>query len=167
MGRCSSVVPPTPKFSHRPETSHSVFCQIFLAVACKLHLSFYRWMQTQVSKLVTVLGKCLLRSSLWVSATLLAALVAQKVSCLQCRRPQFHLWVSRIPLEKGMSTHSSILAWRIPRTEEYGGLQSMGSRRVRHVRVTHTFAFLNAYGLPPMSQNYFMKRCFSVRFLSP
>ena len=86
-----------------------MFCQIFLAVACKLHLSFYRWMQTQVSKLVTVLGKCLLRSSLWVSATLLAALVAQKVSCLQCRRPQFHLWVSRIPLEKGMSTHSSIL----------------------------------------------------------
>ena len=36
------------------------------------------------------------------------------------------------PLEKGMSTHSSILAWRIPWTEEPGGLQSMGSRRVRH-----------------------------------
>ena len=31
------------------------------------------------------------------------------------------------PLEKGMATHSSILAWRIPRTEEAGGLQSMGS----------------------------------------
>ena len=31
------------------------------------------------------------------------------------------------PLEKGMATHSSILAWRIPRTEEPGGLQSMGS----------------------------------------
>ena len=36
------------------------------------------------------------------------------------------------PLEKGMATHSSILAWRIPRTEEPGGLQSMGSQRVRH-----------------------------------
>ena len=35
------------------------------------------------------------------------------------------------PLEKGMATHSSILAWRIPRTEEPGGLQSMGSQRVR------------------------------------
>ena len=36
------------------------------------------------------------------------------------------------PLEKEMATRSSIIAWRIPRTEETGGLQSMGSRRVRH-----------------------------------
>ena len=36
------------------------------------------------------------------------------------------------PLEKGMATHSSILAWRIPRTEERGGLPSMGTHRVRH-----------------------------------
>ena len=36
------------------------------------------------------------------------------------------------PLEEGMGTHSSILAWRIPWTEEPGGLQSMGSQRVRH-----------------------------------
>ena len=35
-------------------------------------------------------------------------------------------------LEKGMATHSSILAWRIPRTEEPGGLQSRGSQRVGH-----------------------------------
>ena len=34
-------------------------------------------------------------------------------------------------LKKGMSTHSSILSWRIPRKEEPGGLQSMGSQRVR------------------------------------
>ena len=34
--------------------------------------------------------------------------------------------------EKGMATHSSILAWEIPWTEELGGLQSMGSQRVRH-----------------------------------
>ena len=34
------------------------------------------------------------------------------------------------PLEKGMPTHSSILAWRIPRTEEPGGLQSIGLQRV-------------------------------------
>ena len=33
------------------------------------------------------------------------------------------------PLEKGMATHSSILAWRIPRTEEPGRLQSMGSQK--------------------------------------
>ena len=36
------------------------------------------------------------------------------------------------PLEKAMATHSSILAWRIPQTEELGGLQSMGSQRVGH-----------------------------------
>ena len=35
------------------------------------------------------------------------------------------------PLEKGMATHSSILAWRMPWTEEPGGLQSMGLQRVR------------------------------------
>ena len=35
-------------------------------------------------------------------------------------------------LEEGMATHSSTLAWRIPWTEEPGGLQSLGSQRVRH-----------------------------------
>ena len=35
-------------------------------------------------------------------------------------------------LEKGVATHASILAWRIPRTEEPGGVQSIGSQRVRH-----------------------------------
>ena len=36
------------------------------------------------------------------------------------------------PLDEGMATHSSILAWRIPSTEEPGELQSIGSQRVRH-----------------------------------
>ena len=36
------------------------------------------------------------------------------------------------PMENGMATHSSILAWRIPRTEELGGLQSVGLQRIRH-----------------------------------
>ena len=36
------------------------------------------------------------------------------------------------PLEKGMASHSSILAWEIPWTEESGGLQSMGLQRVGH-----------------------------------
>ena len=36
------------------------------------------------------------------------------------------------PLEEGMATHFSILAWRIPWTEEPGGLQSIGSQRVGH-----------------------------------
>ena len=45
-------------------------------------------------------------------------------------------WVQSLgqedPLEEEMATHSSILAWTIPWTEEPGGLQSMGSKRVRH-----------------------------------
>ena len=45
-------------------------------------------------------------------------------------RVQSLSWEDR--LEKGMATHSSILAWRIPWTEEPGGLQSMGSKRVGH-----------------------------------
>ena len=40
-----------------------------------------------------------------------------------------------------MANHSSILAWRIPRTEESGGLQSMGSQRVGHDCATFTFIF--------------------------
>ena len=45
------------------------------------------------------------------------------------------------PLEKEMATHSSIFAWKTPRTEEPGGLQSMGSQRVRHNWATNTFTF--------------------------
>ena len=48
------------------------------------------------------------------------------------------------PLEEAMATHSSILAWRIPWTEEPGGLQSMGSQRVRHSWATF---FLRNYHL--------------------
>ena len=47
------------------------------------------------------------------------------------------------PLEKGMSTHSSILAWRIPWTEEPGGLESMGLQRVEHKGATNTFLCSN------------------------
>ena len=41
-------------------------------------------------------------------------------------------WVRKDPLEEEMATHFSIFAWRIPRTEEPGGLQSTGSQRVWH-----------------------------------
>jgi len=40
--------------------------------------------------------------------------------------------LDKLPLEKELATHSSILAWEIPQTEEPGELQSMGSQRVRH-----------------------------------
>ena len=43
------------------------------------------------------------------------------------------------PLQKRTATHSSILAWRIPWTEETDRLQSKGMQRVRHYRVTFTY----------------------------
>ena len=48
------------------------------------------------------------------------------------QKTQLQSLVWEDPLEKEMATHSSILAWEIPWTEEPGGLQSMGLQRVRH-----------------------------------
>ena len=45
---------------------------------------------------------------------------------------QVRSWGQKDPLEKEMATHSNILTWKIPGTEESGGLQSTGSERVRH-----------------------------------
>ena len=62
-----------------------------------------------------------------------ASLVPQMVkNHLQCGRPGFDPWFGTIPWRRAMATHSSTLAWKIPWTEEPGGLQSMGSRSVRH-----------------------------------
>ena len=58
---------------------------------------------------------------------------------LQCRRPWFDPWVRKIPLEKEMATHSSILAWIIPWTEEPGKLQFMGFNESDMTKqITHT-----------------------------
>ena len=70
-------------------------------------------------------GRCLISSP-----NERASLVAQTVKNLPAMRKT---WVQSPglegPLEGGMATHSSILAWRIPWTEQPGGLQSMGSHR--------------------------------------
>ena len=61
------------------------------------------------------------------------SLIAQLVKNLPAMQ---ETWVRFLgwedPLEKEMAIHSSILAWKIPWTEEAGGLQSMGSQRVGH-----------------------------------
>ena len=68
------------------------------------------------------------------------SLVAQTIKNL-LKMPETWVWSLgwEDPLEKKMATHSSILAWRIPCTEEPGGLQSMGSQRVRHDWETKTY----------------------------
>ena len=84
-----------------------------------------------------------------------ASLVAQMAKNLHARR---ETWVQSLgwedPLEKGMTTHSSILAWRIPSTEESNGLQSMGLQTVRQDWATNTFIFIHNY-------NFFATSLFS------
>ena len=79
------------------------------------------------------LEKCLFRSLSHFLIGLFAFLVAQWLKHLPA---MWETWVrsqgQEDPLEKEMATHSSILAWRIPRMGEPGGLSSLGSHRVRH-----------------------------------
>ena len=76
---------------------------------------------------------------MYSGSLILAALVAQTVKNLPAmQKTQVQSLGGEGSLVKGMATHSSIFAWRIPWTEEHGGLQSMVSQRVRHNRVTNT-----------------------------
>ena len=70
-----------------------------------------------------------------------SSLVTQKVKNLSAKQETWTWFLGwEDPLEKGMVTHSRIPAWRIPWTEEPGGLQSMGLQRIEHDSVTNTSA---------------------------
>ena len=65
--------------------------------------------------------------------TWMASLIAQMVMNLPAvQQTQVQSLGQEDPLEKEMATHSSILTWKIPRTEKPGGLQSMGLQSVGH-----------------------------------
>ena len=66
------------------------------------------------------------------------------------------------PLEKGMATHSSILAWRIPWTEESGRLQPMELQRVRHDGVTSTFIIRLESGNQEHNFNFLLQKILSI-----
>ena len=74
---------------------------------------------------------------------------SSKESGCQCKRPVWSLG-QEDPLEEGMATHSSILAWRIPWTEEPDRLESIGSHRVRHDLTTTP---------PPLSSQNLLAPC--------
>ena len=57
---------------------------------------------------------------------------SHKEPASQCRRHKRHVFGLEDPLKEKMAIDSSILAWRIPWAEEPGGLQSIGSQRIRH-----------------------------------
>ena len=67
----------------------------------------------------------------WCQLDKWASLVAQWYRiCLQCRRPGFNPWVRKIPWRRAWQQIPNILAWKMPWTEEPGGLQSTRSQRV-------------------------------------
>ena len=90
------------------------------------------------------------KESLWYYKEQLFPLVAQTVKNLPAVQ-ETQVWSldEEDPLEMGKAPHSSILAWRIPWTEEPGWLQSVGSRRVRHDWATNTLAFHSPLPPPP------------------
>ena len=71
----------------------------------------------------------------------------------------FSTWLGKFLLEKEMTTHSSILSWDIPQTEEPGGLQSIGSERVRLNWVIHIFTvtFLILRPIPPSFESIYFR----------
>ena len=80
----------------------------------------------------------------WSKLPNVPAMVAQTVKNLPAMlETQVRSLGRKDILEKGMVTHSSILAWRIPWTEESGSLQFMGSQRVRHDWAANTFNHFN------------------------
>ena len=80
-----------------------------------------------------------------------ASLMAQLVKNLPAMQETWVLSLGQEdPQEKGMATHASILAWRIPQTEDSGRLQSMGSHRVGHTWESNTF-FFTWWSLPALS----------------
>ena len=106
-----------------------------------------------LSNMITTIHNCLL--STWNVVIVIknwiltfsfnyAFLVAQMVkNLLAMQETQVQFLGQEDPLEKGMATQSSILPWRIPWTEEPGGLQSTGSQRVRHDWATNTTTTIN------------------------
>ena len=115
--------------------------------------SKFKWFSYSSSKWVVKDQRQLAISTMHLAQELLVnvqSLIAQLVKNLPAIQ---EVWVWFLgwedPLEKEMATHSSIRAWRIPRTEEPGGLQSMGSQWVGHDLATK----------PPPPQRWFKKLC--------
>ena len=93
---------------------------IFLVALCTIPHPSHRSHQ---------LARCLASWTAWIWASLVAQMVKNLPAVQETGVQSLGRWD---PLENGMETHSSILDWKIPWTEEPGGLQSMKSQRVRY-----------------------------------
>ena len=99
------------------------------------HLSYQNVISLKIFNILKASGSSLLFTFLRAIAWGFPSDANGKESTCQCRR--LETWILSLgqenPLEEGMATHSSILAWGIPWTEEPGGQQQfMGSQTVRH-----------------------------------
>ena len=98
-------------------------------------------------------------TTIWNTSSLALSLLWASLVAQMIKNPlaMWEPWIWSLdwenPLEKGMATHSSTLAWRIPWTEEPGWLQSMGSQRVGHdwVTFTHSAFFMVQLSHPYMT----------------
>ena len=96
-------------------------------------MSLTRSLSDRFFLVILVLSRIPLVNICWRPSTCQGFPGGIKVSACQCRRCKrhgFNPWVLMIPLEEGVETHSSTLAWRIPWTEEPDGPRSMGSQWV-------------------------------------
>ena len=110
----------------------------FSSRLCPLYLLSPEKKKKEDPPLFLTLLSLLLASPTVHGGVSLVAQLVKNLPAMQEIQVWFLAWEK--PLEKGMATHSSIFAWRIPWTEEPGGgLQSMGLQRVRHNQVTNTY----------------------------
>ena len=88
------------------------------------------------------------------------ALMASQVAQTVKSSPPMQMWLRSLgwedPLEEGMATHSSILPWRIPWTEEPGGVQSMGLHRVGHNWVSMPACHANLHPFPSNMKRFLL-----------
>ena len=106
-----------------------------------MHLNVYRYINTSVRYIILVPeGGMIWENSIETDTSSLGAQLVKNPPAMQ------ETWVWSLgqedALEEGTATHSSILAWRIPWTEEPGGLQSIWSKRVGHDCVTFPFIYI-------------------------
>ena len=128
-------------------TSTLVSVQLETKLEKELCLKVF-WLREQQLALQGVPGHVQSISCFWCLLPLsyrLPGWISGKESICQCRRHGFDPRVRKIQLKKEMATHSSILAWKIPWTEEPGRLQSMSHKEsdMTELLDTHTHASLS------------------------
>ena len=126
--------------------THSHHCHFLKFMSSTIKCSLFNWSRVDLRCYISF--RC---TKKWFRY-IWASLVAQKAKDLPAtQKTQARSLGWEDPLEKGMATHSSILAWRIPWTGEPGGLQSMQLQRVRHDWATNTFHVVVAQSLSHVS----------------